>query len=131
MRGVVLSSGSKSYGLELEQHHDPEDDRSVHYLKTLMTVMRSTGLFSEIGYHEFFCPMGWDGDGMENGREIGEITKLNILEFLKSGRSMLLQGGATTEDVDHWTKEIARELEESESLRRYMVWPMLWALRRQ
>jgi hypothetical protein len=131
MRGVVLSWGSKRYGLEQEQHHDPENERSVHYLNTLMTVLRSTGAFSEVGYHEFFCPIGWDGDGMENGREIGEITKLNIRGILKSGRSMVLQGGATTEDVDHWTKETTTELDGSESLRRYMVWPMLWALRRQ
>jgi hypothetical protein len=130
MRGVILSSGNKSYGLEKEQHHDPEDERSVHYLKTLRTVLHSTGLFSEVGYRDFFCPIGWDGDGMENGQELGEITKQNLLEFLKSGRFMLLKGGVHVEDVDHWTKEVTRELEESESLRHYTNWPMLWALRR-
>jgi hypothetical protein len=128
MRSTVLSAGSKSYGLE-QEHYDPEDERSVHYLKTLRTVLHSTGLFSEVGYHDYFCPVGWDGNGMENGQELGKITQQNIREFLKSGRSMLLQGGTTTQEMDHWTKEIIRELEQSVSLRRYMNWPMLWAFR--
>ena len=44
----------------------------------LAALMEADGGFEEIGTRALFTPIGWSGDGVENGEAIGRYMKINI-----------------------------------------------------
>ncbi|EIN08421.1 hypothetical protein PUNSTDRAFT_144020 [Punctularia strigosozonata HHB-11173 SS5] len=116
---IVSNIGDGNSDIEPEKHY---------LLRTVKTMLQDTMLFSEVGYCEFFAPIGWDGNGMENGHELGEIMRSNHMALLDMRRPLLVKYGFPEEQVEHWAAEARKEMDDP-SKRRYARWISLWAFR--
>ncbi|TDL22853.1 hypothetical protein BD410DRAFT_803254 [Rickenella mellea] len=107
--------GSKS------QHNFPGE--------TLLRWIEEDGCLEKQDGVEYFCPINWDGDGMENGKELGKIMWKNIQEYIAASTPALLAHGLAHDVAETWTRNIERELE-GPKIRIYLKWCAAWGIRR-
>ncbi|KAJ7137914.1 S-adenosyl-L-methionine-dependent methyltransferase [Mycena epipterygia] len=68
--------------------------------------------FSLISSQRYLCPVGWSGDDMDHGDELGEIMLTNSRKFVSASMPTVIAcGDYTPVDISDWVSEINRELE--------------------
>ncbi|KAJ7792452.1 hypothetical protein B0H14DRAFT_2931033 [Mycena olivaceomarginata] len=61
------------------------------------------GALSPIFSRKYFCPVGWAGDDVENGAELGDIMLQNTKQFVRAGLPALLGNGKfSREQLEFW-----------------------------
>ncbi|KAF8205519.1 hypothetical protein K438DRAFT_1817976, partial [Mycena galopus ATCC 62051] len=77
---------------------------------------------SPIFSRKYLCPVGWDGDGMEKGAELGDITLKNALQFTRARLpATLAHGKFSLEELKLWVDESEHELQ-TENF--YLAWDL-------
>ncbi|KAJ7137900.1 hypothetical protein C8R44DRAFT_728093 [Mycena epipterygia] len=68
--------------------------------------------FDPVKHQRYLCPVGWSGDDMDHGDELGEIMLTNSHKFVSASTPTVMAcGDYTPVDISDWVSEINRELE--------------------
>ncbi|EIN08432.1 S-adenosyl-L-methionine-dependent methyltransferase [Punctularia strigosozonata HHB-11173 SS5] len=115
-----------------------------------VSCLQESGEYELVDFRDYFAPIGWSGESIEHGEEIGQITKKNSLvglprlcgsrirsneslsntkEWMDGFRPMMLEAGHPADVVDRWISEVRNELREP-AIRLYTIWPTGWAVKK-
>lgn len=53
-------------------------DQLISPADELLRFMQDNGHFEQLAEKAYFAPINWDGDGIENGHEIGQLMAVNV-----------------------------------------------------
>ncbi|KDQ58734.1 hypothetical protein JAAARDRAFT_34592 [Jaapia argillacea MUCL 33604] len=91
--------------------------------------LREDTQFEQVEYWKYLSPIGWDGDGIRNGEEIGKIMTRNTVAFTRACKPNFLAAGYPPDVVETWISQIDEEANGKAS-RVYCVWHAAVAFKR-